>query len=50
MTAANYNNRITVWEHGSAGFILGAFFRLKYGIKGMCAAGCLGGALGYCTF
>ncbi|KFM73695.1 Translocase of inner mitochondrial membrane domain-containing protein 1, partial [Stegodyphus mimosarum] len=46
MTAANYNNKITVWEHGATGAILGGLFRLNYGLKGVSVAGCLGGVLG----
>ncbi|XP_054719119.1 RPII140-upstream gene protein-like [Uloborus diversus] len=46
MTAANYNNKITVWEHIASGTLLGSIFRINYGLKGMTAAGVTGGFLG----
>lgn len=49
MTAANYNNKITIWEHIGAGAFLGGIFRLNYGLKGMAAAGTVGGVLGTLT-
>ncbi|KAF8770053.1 RPII140-upstream gene protein-like isoform X2 [Argiope bruennichi] len=46
MTAANYRNKISVWEHAVSGAVLGGFSRINYGLKGFAVAGVLGGFLG----
>lgn len=46
LTAASYNNKLTIWEHIASGAFIGSVFRIKYGPRGMLAAGCLGGTLG----
>ncbi|GBN78342.1 hypothetical protein AVEN_98339-1 [Araneus ventricosus] len=46
MTAANYRNKISVWEHAASGAALGALARINYGLKGFAIAGVLGGFLG----
>ncbi|XP_055945822.1 complex I assembly factor TIMMDC1, mitochondrial-like [Argiope bruennichi] len=46
MTAANYRDKISIWDHAASGAALGALARLNYGLKGFAVAGALGGCLG----
>ncbi|CAL1287892.1 unnamed protein product [Larinioides sclopetarius] len=46
MTAANYRDKISVWDHAASGAALGALARINYGLKGFAIAGVLGGFLG----